>query len=66
MLSPTTPMIFLNMPPPSYTSFSDMAQQIGMSRVYAGIHTRHVCEAGRTQGQKIAQNILDKVKFLKD
>jgi hypothetical protein len=37
-----------------------------MSRVYAGIHTRHVCEAGRKQGQKIAQNILDKVKFLKD
>lgn len=57
---------FLNMPPQSYSSFSDMAAQIGMSRVYAGIHTRHVCEAGRAQGQKIAQNILDKVKFLKD
>ena len=57
---------FLNMPPQSYTSFSDMAQQIGMSRVYAGIHTRYACDAARTQGQKIAQNILDKVKFLKD
>ena len=57
---------YLNMPPQSYSSFSDMASQIGMSRVYAGIHTRHVCEAGRTQGQKIAQNILDKVKFLKE
>ena len=57
---------YLNMPPQSYSSFSDMASQIGMSRVYAGIHTRHVCEAGRTQGQKIAKNILDKVKFLKE
>ena len=49
---------YLNMPPQTYSSFSDMAEQIGMSRVYAGIHTRHVCEAGRTQGQKIAENIL--------
>jgi hypothetical protein len=57
---------YLNMLPQSYSSFSDMAAQIGMSRVYAGIHTRHVCEEGRTQGQKIAQNILDKVKFLKE
>ena len=57
---------FLNMPPQSYSSFSDMAVQIGMSRVYAGIHTRHVCEAGRTQGQKIAQNILSLVSFKKD
>jgi len=37
-----------------------------MSRVYAGIHTRHVCEAGRTQGQKIAEIILTIVKFLKE
>jgi hypothetical protein len=57
---------YLNMPPQSYSSFSDMAQQIGMSRVYAGIHTRYACDAGRLQGQKIAQNILDKVKFLKE
>ena len=57
---------YLNMPPQSYSSFSDMAAQIGISRVYAGIHTRHVCEAGRIQGQKIAQNILSMVKFKKD
>ena len=49
----------------SYSSFSDMAEQIGMSRVYAGIHTRYACEVGRTQGEKIAEN-LDKLKFLKD
>jgi hypothetical protein len=43
-----------------------MAEQIGWSRVYAGIHTRYACEAGRMQGQKIAQNINSKLKFLKE
>ena len=57
---------YLNMPPQSYTSFSDMAQQIGLSRLYAGIHTRYACDAALIQGQKIAQNILNDVKFLKD
>ena len=57
---------YLNMPPQSYASFSDMAEQIGVSRLYAGIHTRHACEAARTEGQKIGQNILKDVKFLKE
>jgi hypothetical protein len=57
---------YLGMPPQSYTSFSDMAEQIGVSRVYAGIHTRYACESARTEGQKIAQNILSIVKFLKE
>jgi hypothetical protein len=57
---------YLGMSPQSYTSFSDMAAQIGISRLYAGIHTRHACEAARAQGQKIAQNILNDVKFLKE
>jgi hypothetical protein len=57
---------YLNMPPQPYSSFSDMADQIGMSRVYAGIHTRYACEAGRVFGKNIANNILSKVKFLKD
>ena len=57
---------YLGMPPQSYSSFSDMAEQIGMSRVYAGIHTRYVCDVARTQGEKIAENILSIVKFKKD
>ena len=57
---------YLNMPPQLYSSFSDMASQIGISRVYAGIHTRYACDAGRTEGRKIAQNILSIVKFLKE
>jgi hypothetical protein len=57
---------YLGMPPQSYTSFSDMAQQIGLARIYAGIHTRYACEAARMEGQKIAQNILNDIKFLKE
>jgi hypothetical protein len=57
---------YLGMPPQSYTSFSDMAAQIGVSRLYAGIHTRYACDAARTMGNKIAQNILSDVIFLKD
>jgi hypothetical protein len=57
---------YLGMPPQSYTSFTDMATQIGLARVYAGIHTRYACEAARTEGKKIAQNILNDIKFLKE
>jgi len=57
---------FLGMPPQSYTSFTDMARQIGLSRVYAGIHTTYACDAALAEGQRIAQNILKDVKFLKD
>ncbi|HEU5164247.1 MAG TPA: vanadium-dependent haloperoxidase [Chitinophagaceae bacterium] len=57
---------YLNMPPQSYTSFSDMAEQIGLSRLYAGIHTRYACDVARIMGNKIAQNILNDVKFLKE
>ena len=57
---------YLNMPAQYYSSFSDMAEQIGWSRVLAGIHTRYACDAARTQGQKIAQNILNQIKFLKE
>lgn len=54
---------FLGMPPQTYTSFSDMAQQIGDARVLAGIHTRYACNEARIQGQKIAQNILNTLQF---
>ena len=57
---------YQNMPPQSYASFTDMAVQIGLSRLYAGIHTRYACDVALIQGQKIAQNILNDVKFLKD
>jgi hypothetical protein len=49
----------------SYNSFYEMANDIAISRVYGGIHTRHAVEEGITQGIKTAQNIDKKVKFLK-
>jgi hypothetical protein len=54
---------YLGMPPQVYSSFSDMAVQIGRSRVLAGIHTTYACETGRKQGNIIAKNILRKLSF---
>jgi hypothetical protein len=56
---------YLGMPPQNYSSFADMAAQIGNARVLAGIHTRYACVQGRSMGQKIAQNILNKLQFSK-
>ncbi|MEP6748933.1 MAG: vanadium-dependent haloperoxidase [Bacteroidota bacterium] len=50
----------------SYKSFFEFANDIAISRVYGGIHTRHAVEEGTKQGIKIAQNITSKVKFRKD
>jgi hypothetical protein len=57
---------YLNMPDQHYTSFYQMAEQIGDSRVYAGIHYTISCTEGTKTGRKVAQNILNKVKFLKE
>ena len=57
---------YFGMAPRSYNSFNEMAEDIGRARVYAGIHYTYSCVEGQKQGEKIAQNILDKVKFLKD
>jgi hypothetical protein len=43
-----------------------MAQEIGDSRVYGGIHYRIACTEGNRQGRKIAQNINNTLKFLKE
>jgi hypothetical protein len=57
---------YLGMPPRSFTSFDALVQEIGDSRVYAGIHYRLSCERGILQGRKIGQNIDINVKFLKE
>jgi hypothetical protein len=57
---------YLGMAPRSYNSFNEMAEDIGKARVYAGIHYTYSCVEGQKQGERIAQNILNKVKFLKD
>jgi len=49
----------------NYNSFYEMANDIAISRVYGGIHTRHAVEEGTKQGMKTAENIDRKVRFLK-
>ena len=48
-----------------YASLSAMADNIGMSRVYGGIHYRYTCVESKKQGWKIANNILNTVRFQK-
>lgn len=55
----------LGFAPRSYNSFADMAKDIAGSRVYGGIHYQASCDKGLQMGDKISQNILSKLKFLK-
>lgn len=50
----------------AHSSFTEMANEIGDSRVYGQIHYPRSCEDGQELGRKVAQNVLSKVKFLKD
>jgi len=54
------------LPPRSYNSFYEMSKEMADSRVLAGIHYQASCDKGRWLGEKVAQNILSKVKFLKE
>ena len=56
---------FLGMAPRTYTSFNQMSEEIGDSRLYGGIHYRVACTEGNKQGRKIAQNVLRILKFEK-
>jgi hypothetical protein len=55
----------LGMAPRTYNSFNEMTEDIGRSRVYAGIHYTYTCTESRKQGERIAQNILSKLSFQK-
>src|SRR5215203_6704217 len=56
----------LGMVPRTYNSFDEMAVDVGRSRVYAGIHYSYSCVEGKKQGEKIAWNVLNILKFKKD
>lgn len=56
---------YLGMAPRSFNSFKELANDISISRVYAGIHYRISCERGQTSGEKIGKNINEKLKFKK-
>jgi hypothetical protein len=57
---------YLGFPARSYNSFFEMSKEMADSRVLAGIHYQASCDKGRWLGEKVSQNILSKVKFLKD
>lgn len=47
-----------------FDNFTEAAREAGISRLYGGIHYRPSIEAGFTQGEKIANNINNKLVFL--
>ena len=50
----------------TFHSFTELKKAIGDSRVYAGIHYGPSCTKGIQLGEKVAQNVLATVKFLKE
>lgn len=56
---------YLNYPPRSYTSFTEMLHDISQSRLYGGLHYSETLAKSEVQGRKVAQNILMKVHFKK-
>jgi hypothetical protein len=57
---------YLNYPSRSYTSFTQLSNEISDSRFYGGLHYRATLDKSTAQGKKVADNILNKVKFLKE
>jgi hypothetical protein len=42
----------------TYQSFSDAAVEVGLSRIWGGIHFRTACEVGRGVGEYIADQAV--------
>jgi hypothetical protein len=57
---------YLNYPPRSYTSFTQLSNEISDSRFYGGLHYKATLVKSTEQGKKVAENILAKIKFLKE
>jgi hypothetical protein len=55
----------LGMTPRTYHSFNELAEDVGRARVYGGIHYTYSCVEGARQGNKIANNILNILRFRK-
>ena len=56
---------YLGYPPRSYTSFTQMMNDISDSRFYGGLHYNATLDKSEVQGAKVAQNILSTVNFKK-
>jgi hypothetical protein len=57
---------YLGMASRSFNSFEAFGVDAGNSRLYAGIHYQASIDIGLVQGRKVAQNIINKLKFLKE
>jgi len=57
---------YLNYQPRSYTSFTQLSNEISDSRFLGGLHYRATLDKSTEQGKKVAQNILTTIKFLKE
>ena len=57
---------YIGLPARSYNSFHEMAKEMADSRVFAGIHYQASCDKSTWLGNKIGQNVLNKVRFLKE
>jgi len=55
-----------SLPARHYNSFDELGKELGDSRVFGGIHYQASCDKGFWLGKKVSDNILTKVKFLKE
>jgi hypothetical protein len=56
---------YLGLPARNYNSFYEMGKEMADSRVFAGIHYQASCDKGRWLGEKVSQNILQRINFKK-
>ena len=54
---------YLGQPDRHYNSFAELAHEMAIARFYAGIHYKPAVFAGVNVGRKVAQNILQHVRF---
>jgi len=57
---------YLGFAPRPFNSFEAFGEDAGNSRLYAGIHYQSSINTGLAQGRKVGQNIINKLKFLKE
>lgn len=57
---------YLNYPSRTYNTFTQMGLDMADSRFYGGLHYKETCVKSIAQGKKVAENIISKVKFLKE
>ena len=57
---------YIGLPARNYQSFEELGLEMGNSRVFAGIHYQPSVDKGLMMSKKVCNNILSKLKFLKE